>query len=1259
MMYNCLRGYSLMAKANPLKRLFCVALALCLLFSAVPVAAAKTVKGNPGELLLATASDIHYYPESLAKYKSDAFDTYLQGANITYEDMYSILDSTFAALKKEKEKRGLKYLVLSGDLTTNGEYEGHIALAEKLREFEKDSGIKVFVTNGNHDINNSNASAFVTEGGAKTAAKTTTPQEFYEIYKEFGFDDAYARFKDFESGEDGALSYAVKLDGGYRLIVADGGKYTHYNTASGEDEHETAGSYSAELVKWITGQAEDAVKANETPILVTHWNISGINYMHEYLLQGFFIDDGYKLQETLADSGINFAFSGHQHVSDIDITYSDSGEPMYSIITPTLTEFPFSFRETLFERDDNGTVKATFEQHNVDEVRQIVNGDTNEPYTQAYREHGGFYKQMGNGSGAEYLLRIIKKMLSEYITGIQNKGSVIGYVEEKLNIDLRETLDSLINNAGSYIKTGNETADKILEFMQPFFRLLIKFIRDEVRQSSGLDIVGNVMNFLRGLDGQIMDNYINDTDKLYGDIKTALEKLMQVKVSDVPCTKFIDTYGFGDKDAPGTIEDMFFSVLVYMYVGNEQDNIKDDLFMQDVLKNCGETEFVDLVFESVIQYVVKDFAVDKVLATLTLDLSTFSSDNAKVAYVFGFINLFFFLAVSAYDAWGETGVDLQNLSFNSIFEFGQFIKVFNDKIHNDKEVSFKNLIELVLETGKVKYGTSIDDIIYYFLNSYIGETQKKAVAQQLKVLLNDILYDEDRDWDVTYTYSGPVKVTPTVEDKQLPSGVTVTQGKTDDSYSITWLTKYSVTGTDIELIKGNGQFTGVPTAAENIKTSSKTERYGGYGFDLGTFGILPWTRDGVRHTVEITGLEANTTYKFRIGDASKGFWSETGSFTTGGSDGFTFLFVSDIASADEKDAVVWNKTLSAAVKTVPNAEMMILGGDSVYVGGNDDQWSMALDGSNSVFLNLPVMTAAGDKEPCEVGALRYFNLPVADKELDARSGSYYSFDRENVHFIVLNTNDRTEGGSLSSSQSTWLKKDLADNEDAQWTVVLMHEPAYNADGTMNTLRTQLLGYKGIDLILEGNDKIYARSHVLSEDTPRPYQDRILKKIGSKSYETYIDVNGLVSVLGGTAGGTPVKASGEKSELYDTVYGDRPVFTAIHVEGDSLALDAYAVNEDGSVTLIDSFGIASDTLKALRGDVDGDGDVDVADARLALRAAVSLDTPRALARLCADVDNSNSVTVSDARSILRVAVGLDSFSEKYIEYTKSQLLNMTF
>ena len=64
-----------------------------------------------------------------------------------------------------------------------------------------------------------------------------------------------------------------------------------------------------------------------------------------------------------------------------------------------------------------------------------------------------------------------------------------------------------------------------------------------------------------------------------------------------------------------------------------------------------------------------------------------------------------------------------------------------------------------------------------------------------------------------------------------------------------------------------------------------------------------------------------------------------------------------------------------------------------------------------------------------------------------------------------------------------------------------------------------------------------------------------------------------------------------------------------------------------------------------GDVNGDGKVNSADARLALRAAVNLETLTETQRLAADVDKDGSIRSSDARLILRVAVGLAKFDEE--------------
>ncbi len=61
--------------------------------------------------------------------------------------------------------------------------------------------------------------------------------------------------------------------------------------------------------------------------------------------------------------------------------------------------------------------------------------------------------------------------------------------------------------------------------------------------------------------------------------------------------------------------------------------------------------------------------------------------------------------------------------------------------------------------------------------------------------------------------------------------------------------------------------------------------------------------------------------------------------------------------------------------------------------------------------------------------------------------------------------------------------------------------------------------------------------------------------------------------------------------------------------------------------------------AVLGDIDGTGDVNVSDARLALRAAVKLDTLSGVYEIAAKVGN-DQISVTEARLILRAAVKLD-------------------
>ena len=70
---------------------------------------------------------------------------------------------------------------------------------------------------------------------------------------------------------------------------------------------------------------------------------------------------------------------------------------------------------------------------------------------------------------------------------------------------------------------------------------------------------------------------------------------------------------------------------------------------------------------------------------------------------------------------------------------------------------------------------------------------------------------------------------------------------------------------------------------------------------------------------------------------------------------------------------------------------------------------------------------------------------------------------------------------------------------------------------------------------------------------------------------------------------------------------------------------------------------------LLGDVDADGTISSADARLALRYAVKLDKYDKNQKLLADVDKDGKITSSDARIILRVAVKLEDLSGESIVF----------
>ena len=132
----------------------------------------------------------------------------------------------------------------------------------------------------------------------------------------------------------------------------------------------------------------------------------------------------------------------------------------------------------------------------------------------------------------------------------------------------------------------------------------------------------------------------------------------------------------------------------------------------------------------------------------------------------------------------------------------------------------------------------------------------------------------------------------------------------------------------------------------------------------------------------------------------------------------------------------------------------------------------------------------------------------------------------------------------------------------------------------------------------------------------------------------------------------VKSSDSAKELTDGIVGATHSVTVSELLASSNA--SYVVDKDGNrITettmslatgmkiILESGGERLEKVISVLGDVNGDGDISVSDARGALRAAVGLDTLEGAYLNAARVNGSNEVAVSDARSILRAAVALDT------------------
>lgn len=278
------------------------------------------------------ASDLHYQSPLMTDF-GEAFQNFVRnddGKVVEYVD--SITDA-FLAEAAEKQPDAL---ILSGDLTQNGEKVNHEELAKKLRLLES-QGVPVVVIPGNHDINHPSAASF--EGTEKKKADNINAEEFYSIYREFGYDEAMDR-------DEKSLSYIYQADERYWLMMLDSCQYDPENKIGGRIRKETL----LWMEKWLERAREEQVMV----IPIAHHNLLKESTLYP---EDCTLENAVQVIDLLEQYGLPVYISGHLHLQRVKKhgnggpSQAEESYGIYEIVSDSMVIPPCQYGELRWQED--------------------------------------------------------------------------------------------------------------------------------------------------------------------------------------------------------------------------------------------------------------------------------------------------------------------------------------------------------------------------------------------------------------------------------------------------------------------------------------------------------------------------------------------------------------------------------------------------------------------------------------------------------------------------------------------------------------------------------------------------------------------------------------------------------------------------------------------------------------------------------------------------------------------------------------------
>ncbi|MQL50951.1 hypothetical protein GFC01_01420 [Desulfofundulus thermobenzoicus] len=377
-------------------------------------------KAQGGSVKIAVFSDPHYFAPELLVKPSKPFDDYVAQDRKLIAESAAIARAAVDAIKASD----VQVVLIPGDLTKDGELLSHQQFAGLLEEL-KQAGKKVYVIDGNHDVNNPNAVKY--EGDKTTPVDNVSPETFQSIYRDFGYGEAIARDPD-------SLSYVVEPMPGLRIIAMDSALY---------NPHQTAGAFDDKRLNWIKQQISEAVAQGKTVLGMMHHGLINHFSMQSQFFPEYIVHDADHVASELLASGLQVVFTGHFHAQDI-VQKQFGDKTLYDIETGSLVTYPSPYRIVEITPDH----KLNIATHKI----QSINYDTGGKDFTTYAR--------------DYLVQGLNGLVPQFVAGILIKQGVpqeqaLQQANEKLSTPVAANLtakDLLVNALVSHYQ-GDETID--------------------------------------------------------------------------------------------------------------------------------------------------------------------------------------------------------------------------------------------------------------------------------------------------------------------------------------------------------------------------------------------------------------------------------------------------------------------------------------------------------------------------------------------------------------------------------------------------------------------------------------------------------------------------------------------------------------------------------------------------------------------------------------------------------------------------------